>query len=107
MKGLRKQIMADLHRGKRAALTKKNTMLKAKSQAVTNIVHAQMVYDLDGFNPSSVSGTFNGEYCKRVCKLPDIDLHLIIDTHNSGLVRRANKTMEAITNEVTERALLK
>lgn len=95
--------------------------LRDLARNITTGVFAQTVVDL-GYNHANIKRMFfdkeideqqmsdmqekiDAVYCDHVIKLPSNCLELIIYAHKQGAVRRASRTIDAITTELLEREL--
>jgi hypothetical protein len=76
-----------------------------KLRAVTGVIYYKVVLELDG--DLSDQEKVDDLYCKKICaELSDEDLQFILWGHQEKIVRRAPKTLDAIQQELTHRAIM-
>ena len=72
---------------------------------INQVSELEMKFILLSVGISHKNELITKEYLRRICLLPTKKLQLIVDMHIKNRVKRAPRTIEAITTELLERAL--
>jgi hypothetical protein len=84
---------------------KEHIKAKNKLQAITGIVYNEVILELDGDKTNQE--LIDNMYCDKICKeLASEDLQFILWGHENNILRRSSKTLEAIMQELTHRAII-